>query len=263
MSLLSVLTAVARRWYVALVVLGLAGYAAFQLWQDAEPQYRSSAVLSVVASPSYLLSQQTDDPAVRMLNPWGQSSSTLASLLADSIAHGAVRMPPELAGTGLVVETSTQRAESFFTVVSVSTSREGAVTALAELQEQAPQVLADIQERGGAPADQQFTAFLARPAVAPAVSYPDRMRLVLGTVLVGLLVTALASVALDGAVRGAASRRASRRGPRHEGRALQAGQDRADSDSRAGAGSRADEGLPSSRPAGTPPTDETPDPPRR
>ncbi len=205
MNISSVLGALARRWYVAVVVLGVTGFLAAQLWQQAEPVYSSTTVVSVVRSPAYLQAQQSEDPLVTMGNPYGDATTTLAGLLADSIAHGNIDLSDDAPGASFTVQTNNQRAESFFTVGASAPDREGALAALLVLQDEAPALLADIPERAGAPADQLMTAILTRPATAPQQEFPDRSRLVLGTVLAGMLATALLCVAVDGAV--AASRR--------------------------------------------------------
>ncbi|MDT0166890.1 hypothetical protein Q9R32_15150 [Actinotalea sp. AC32] len=216
MNISSVVGALVRRWYVTLVLLAATGYLAAQLWESAEPVYSSTTVVSVVQSPAYMETQQSEDPLVLSRNPYGQSTTTLSALLADSIAHGNVELTGDAEGAVLTVQVNNQRAESFFTVSATARDAESALAALRVLQEQAPVVLADIQQRAGAPADQLITSILSRPATTPVEEYPDRMRVVLGVVLVGLLVTALLATAVDGAVRGGRRRRAATRAARAE-----------------------------------------------
>lgn len=211
MNISTVFGALARRWYVTLLLLAGTGYLAAQLWEAAEPVYSSTTVVSVVQSPTYLQAQQSDDPLVTVGNPYGQATTTLAGLLADSIAHGNVELTDAAEGAVLAVQVNNQRAESFFTVSATAREPEAALAALTALRDQAPVVLADIQQRAGAPADQLITALLSRPATEPQEQYPDRTRVVLGVVLVGLLATALVAVAIDGLVRRGSRRRTASR----------------------------------------------------
>ncbi|QTE29657.1 hypothetical protein [Pengzhenrongella sicca] len=197
---MSVFAAVARRWYVAVLILGVTAYGTVQLWSEAVPEFTSSSVLSVVATPSYLAVQQSEDPAVIVTNPYGAGTTTLASLLADSVANGNVVLAPD--GDAVVtVETSVLRAESFFTVEATAPTADAALAAMLAVEAQAPTILAEIQQRAGAPADQLSTAILSRAPGAPAEAYPDRSRVAIGAALAGLLVTALLCVLIDGAVR--------------------------------------------------------------
>ena len=208
MNISSVFIAVFRRWYISGIVLLAFAYLSTQLWEQAEPEYSSSTVLSVVPTQEYLLVQQsrTRDNLVTVTNPYGSGAATLASLLADGISHDAIVKTPGAAEAEYQVTTNPTRAESFFTVTVSAPTSAGVTEALTALEAQAPAVLADLQLRAGAPANQLFTAIPARVPAPPVVGYPDRVRIVLGTVLAGLLATALISVAADSAMLAARSR---------------------------------------------------------
>ena len=208
MNIVSVLAAVARRWYVAVVILGLTAYGTIQLWDRSVPEYTSSSVVSVVATGTYLQAQQSQDPTVISANPYGNGAATVASLLADRIANGNVTLPADARGAALTVVPSLLRAESFFTVTSTAPTPEAALGAIQAVEQQAPALLADFQQRAGTPADQLYSAILSRPPSTPDGSYPSRSRVVVGAALAGTLVTVLLCVLLDSIAARVRSRRA-------------------------------------------------------
>jgi hypothetical protein len=198
MNFSSVLSAVLHRWYVALLILTVTAYGASRLWTSVAPEYSTSSVVSVVATQSYLEAQQSQSPTVVIGNPYKDSASTLASLLADSLVNGNVALPIGAERARVDIASNPARSDSFFTVQATGPSAEAALSAILAVEEQAPALLADIQQRAGAPADQLFTTILARPATDPVAAHPGRARLVVGIALVGVLVAALACVFIDG-----------------------------------------------------------------
>ncbi|MXG89958.1 Wzz/FepE/Etk N-terminal domain-containing protein [Nocardioides flavescens] len=204
MDVSSVLSAMLRRWYVALVVLVITGIAAVQLWGTAAPQYTASTTLTVVPSQS-LVQVRADLGAGEssLGNPFGvQATTVLAALLSESINSGQVVLPASAAGTQVAVVRSDLGVESFFNVVAVGRTPQGANDALQAVTDQSVSILAAIQTSAGAPTDQLYTSLRTRPDGGVGVSYPDRSRMVLGVVLAGLLAAALLSVAVDAAARG-------------------------------------------------------------
>lgn len=209
MNLSTILGALARRWYVTLVLVVATGLVATSLWGRAESTYTTSTTISVIASATLLADQQSDDATVIVTNPYAQQSSTLAALLADTVAFGNVPLPPEAEDAVLTTSIDTIRAQTFFTVTATADSRDAALAAVRAMEDAGPELLADIQTRAGTSPTQFFTAILARPAIEPIESTGDRLRVGLGAALGGLLLTALVVVALDGSL---AER--SRRAPR-------------------------------------------------
>ena len=198
------LASVLRRWYVALLVLALTGYAAVHQWRASEPQYVSTTAMTVVPSTEFMQVRASSGSASdsSMGNPFGYSAgNTLAALLADSIDNGVVALPPEAAGTVLTVDRDGNQANIFFTVLAAGPTEDAVVLALSTLESQGPQILREIQVRSGSPEDQLYTSLLTRPMLQPSVTHPGRQRAVVGTALAGLLVAALACVALDGSLR--------------------------------------------------------------
>ena len=58
-------------------------------------------------------------------------------------------------------------------------------------------VVQQIQVAAGAPADQVFTTAVGSPTDAPVEAYPDRLRVVVGLALAGLILSVVAAVAVD------------------------------------------------------------------
>lgn len=210
MNISGVLAAIGRRWYLALVVIGVTIYVAMGLWDAAVPEYHSSVTVSVVRSPGLVAAQQSQDPLLVLTNPYS-SETTLASLLADTVSFGGIALPATAKDTVLEVGTNAIRPESFFAIDARGPSAEAVLAAMQAVQDQTPTVIADVQQRAGATPDQLYTAVLSRDPTTPDASYPSRARAVLGVGLAGALVTALLCVLLDGAVRASRAARARRR----------------------------------------------------
>jgi hypothetical protein len=206
----TIMTALVRRWYITVIVLAATGLVATNLWNAAEEEFVSSTTVSVVASPEYLAKVGLEEAP--NLNPYAGNAATLAALLADSLANGALALPNADTAVVEITEGNPARLETFFTVTITSSTSVSTRRAVDAVATQAPAVLADIQLRAGAPADQAFTAILARPGSGPESHHPDRARLIAGTSLAGLVLAALAASAFDGAAtrRTRRARRAAR-----------------------------------------------------
>ncbi|MCZ2817354.1 hypothetical protein O2W16_14645 [Modestobacter sp. VKM Ac-2984] len=194
--------AVLRRWYVFLLVAGLAAVVAVGSYRDARPVYTSTTVMTVLPSQDLVRVRGEVNAGESSLgNPFGISANTvLAALLADQINTGGIVLPPEAGDATLAVSASGQDLRQFFTVQAVASTSAGAIAALTAAAEQSPQVLAAIQVAAGSPTDQLYTAQQTRLPTAPLAEYPDRSRLVLGTMLAGLLLATLLSVVVDSVV---------------------------------------------------------------
>jgi hypothetical protein len=206
----SVAAAVLRRWYVFLLVVGLAAFLAVGSYRDARPLYTSTTVLTVLPSPDLVrVRGQLNAGESSLGNPFGVGANqVLAALLADQVNTGGIVLPPEAGDAYLAVRASSQDLRQFFTVEAVSSSSDGAIAALTAAATQSPQVLAEIQIAAGSPSDQLYTAQQTRLATAPSVSYPDRSRLALGTALAGVLLATLLAVVIDALVLARRRRRA-------------------------------------------------------
>ncbi|MCZ2842387.1 hypothetical protein O2W19_11220 [Modestobacter sp. VKM Ac-2980] len=199
MDISAVLRAVVRRWYVSLVVLALTAVAATGLWKAAEPSYTASTTLVVLPSPTLLAERAAADSGESSLgNPFGtQATTVLASLLADQINTGGIALAGDAAEATLAVQANDVRPEPYFTVVATGDSPEGTTAALVAAIEQGPVILAEMQRSAGAPANQIYTAVQTRQQTPVVIDYPDRLRMVLGVVLAGILSAALLSVLVD------------------------------------------------------------------
>jgi hypothetical protein len=214
----SVTAAVARRWYVFLLVLALAGYVAVGAWQDAKPTYTSTTVLTILPSSDLVRVRAESNAGESSLgNPFGiGANAILASLLADQVNTGGIILPPEAGDAAVAVQAEGQDLRSFFTVQAVASTSDGAIAALIAVADQSPQVLAEMQLAAGAPGDQLYTALQTRGVTAPFADYPDRARLALGTALAGLLLATLLAVVVDSVLL-ARGRRRTRQADRDEG----------------------------------------------
>jgi hypothetical protein len=198
----SVAAAVLRRWYVFLLVVGLAAWLAVGSYKDARPVYTSTTVMTVLPSPDLVRVRAESNAGESSLgNPFGVGANTvLAALLADQVNTGGIVLPPEAADASLAVTAASQDLRQFFTVQSVAGSSEGAISALTAMVVQSPEVLAQIQIAAGSPSDQLYTAQQTRLPTAPSAAYPDRSRLALGTALAGVLLATLLAVVIDSVV---------------------------------------------------------------
>jgi hypothetical protein len=204
---------VLRRWYVFILVLAIAAYAAVGAFRTADPVYNSSVTVTVLPSVSLLRERAAAGAGESGLgNPFGlTATTTLAALLADEINTGGISLPPEADDAVLTAVTNEQYLRTFFTVESLADSSEGVLAALAAVVQQSPEIVSEVQLIAGSPSEQLFTVLQTRNPTTPTVDYPDRARTVVGLGLAGLLLATLMSVTIDSLVVSRRDRKADRR----------------------------------------------------
>jgi tetrahydromethanopterin S-methyltransferase subunit B len=193
-DLSTVARACLRRFYVVFLIVGLAGYYAVQLYEEAQPQYSVTASVVVVQSPSLTLIRAGGPSA----NPYGAGNGafTLATVLSDSLNTRTIQGSLVPAGSGLIAAWDSETAQ-LVTLTTTSATAEGSQSSMAVVLASVDPVLRDIQVRAGAPVDQLYVASLGSPADVPLETFPDRLRTVVAVVLAGLLVAVVLAVVLD------------------------------------------------------------------
>lgn len=194
MDLSTVARACLRRFYVVLVVVGLAGYAAAVFYRDAQPAYSVSASVVVVPSAS-LTAIRAAGPSA---NPFNATSgpTTLATLTAASLNTAVVQSTFMPDGAGLVAGWDSESGQ-LVTLTSSGGSVSAAQAAIEAAIGQTGPVLERIQVDAGTPVDQLYVASQGAPVDLPRQTYPDRLRTVVATVLAGVLVAVVLAVVLD------------------------------------------------------------------
>ena len=197
MDLSAVTRACLRRWYVVLVVVGLAAVGCLRLYTQAEPQYSVTASVVVVPSPELIAARNPTSATLgNTQTPFGNGGATLAKVLADTLnsVRGRAALLP--AGTGLAAgwdpETST-----LVTLTASGTSADSARAAMTNVLSGASGVLADVQVAAGTPQNQLYVATTGTAPDFPVQSFPDRLRSVVATALAGLVVAVVLAVVLD------------------------------------------------------------------
>ena len=209
MDVSTVLRACVRCWYVVLVVLGVTGFLAAGYYRDSQPQYSVSAQVLVVPSASLLAIRSPDSgTGGASTNPFNATSggSTLANALSSSLNTALVQSSILPSGVGLTAAWNTE-ANSVVSLTTVASSATEAQDGMADVVMQLNSVLAGIQTRAGAGIDQLYVASLISEPDFPLQTFPDRLRLVVGSVLAGLVVAVVLAVLLDSVLAGRRERR--------------------------------------------------------
>ncbi|WP_146149464.1 hypothetical protein [Kineococcus rhizosphaerae] len=213
-----------HRWYLTVVVLALVAYFARGAWNQAAPQYQTSATFLV--TPSVALSTPLPEnvpgtePGTR--NPFALSggASTLAATVSASLNTDTVQagfMTPFPGARFSAADASgTTGNRTYFTVsAATDTPDQGAAVIAAALQAGARQLL-DVQHAVQAPDNGLFVIIQSTPTDGPVETYPDRARAVgaigLGGLAAGVVLVVALDAILSALARGLSSRRARRRG---------------------------------------------------
>jgi hypothetical protein len=209
-----VLRACARRWYVLVLVLTLAGFAAVQAHRDARPQFTVTASVVVLPAPSLVQARlPTSGSGGLTTNPFNAQTGgqTLAAVLADAMNTATVQDEVLAGGTGAAAAVWDEQSAQLVTLTTVAGTAEDAADLMTRLVAGTATVVQRVQLDAGAPADQLFTTVVGSPADYPLRDYPDRLRTVVGLALVGVLAAVLAAVLLDRLVLAGARVRTRRR----------------------------------------------------
>ncbi len=211
MDLLGVLRACVRRWYVFLPVMALTFWLCAKQYQQAVPQYTSSA--SVVIAPSAELTYNKGRQAETgrlITSPFGGSEGprVLTGLLARALnteVEQATLLPE-----GDAIVTASREVEEDATVVQlqvVSEDLEGNIEAMNAVRQGVDGVLRDVQLDAGAQDWELYTAVSGGPVDPPLVAYPSRVRGVVAIGLAGTLVAVVLSVVAQSLMGGRRSRK--------------------------------------------------------
>ncbi|KQS68837.1 hypothetical protein ASG41_07990 [Modestobacter sp. Leaf380] len=183
-----------------LLVVALSGVLAVQGYRNVQPIYSVSSSIVVLPSPSLLNARlPTSGTGGFSTNPFGAQSggATLAALLADSL-NTAIVQTQLIPGQRVALAAVWDEQSSLVVQLSVTgTSEVEAEAAMATVVAGSAGVVQQIQVAAGAPADQVFTTAVGSPTDVPIEAYPDRLRVVVGLALAGLVLAMVAAVAVD------------------------------------------------------------------
>lgn len=219
MDLIGVLRACIVRWWVFVPVVALTAWLCAHEYRDAEPQFTSTAAVVVAPSESllYVRGEQTNT-GILVTSPFadGNGSRVLAGLLSRALNTATVR--EQLLPAGSVALSAERDVEADVNVVTLTVVAEDADAArkgIATAVEGANGVAAQVQRDAGVRDGQYLDAVSGGPIDPPMVSYPDRLRAVVGFALAGLLLAVVLSVLAQALLTG---RRKERRtaAPAHE-----------------------------------------------
>lgn len=221
--MLGVLTACVRRWWVFVPVIALTAWLCAQQYQDAQPQFTSNAVVVVAPSDSlvYVRGSQSDTGLV-VTSPFNGANGdrVLAGLLARALNTAGVREKVLPSGGALLQATRILEEDNNVVILSVvANSQKTADASVKAAVTEANGVLASIQRSAGVKDGQYFDAVDGGPIDPPLVSYPDRVRGVVGFGLAGLLLAVVLAVVADGLLMVRRRRRSSPRASRKRSRA--------------------------------------------
>lgn len=206
MDLLGVLRACVRRWWVFLPVVGLTAWLCWQQFQQARPEYTSTAAVVVAPSPDLVISrgrQANDGPPVITPFNGGEGPRVLAGLLVSALNTSTVRQ--QLLPAGGAALLASRDVQQDATVVNLQVVAEDAgsdAAALAAVRAGVNDVVHQVQLQAGAPQDQLYDAVPGGPVDPPLVAYPDRVRGVVAIALAGMLAAVVLSVLAQSLLRG-------------------------------------------------------------
>jgi len=214
MDLLDILRACLKRWYVFVPVVGLTAWLAAGQYLAAQPQYTATTSALVVPSRDLIVARGAQGmggaPVTTPFNGGGGATS-LAGMLTAALSTSTVRQ--ELLPGGGVLLTPVRNPTSDTELVSVTVtanSEARATKAVEVLGTGINQVLANLQLAAGAPEGQLYVAAPGGPSDPPTVSYPDRLRGVVGVSLAGVLAAVVLSILVQALARGGAQNRVPR-----------------------------------------------------
>lgn len=218
MDLLDILRACLKRWYVFVPVVALTAWLAAGQYLAAQPQYTATTSALVVPSRDLIVARGAQGmggaPVTTPFNGGGGATS-LAGMLSAALSTSTVRQ--ELLPGGGVLLTPVRNPTSDTELVSVTVtanSEARATKAVEVLGTGINQVLANLQLAAGAPEGQLYVAAPGGPSDPPTVSYPDRLRGVVGVSLAGVLAAVVLSILVQALAKGEAQNRVPRQQPK-------------------------------------------------
>ncbi|WP_337059251.1 hypothetical protein [Kineococcus sp. G2] len=209
MTVGSLMRVLVHRWYLTVVVVALVAWFTRAAWNQAEPQYETTATFLVTPSVALSTPQGETPPGTQPgpRNPFSLSGG--ASTLAATVATALNTAPVQAAVLGAFPEasfaagdaTSNTGSRTYFDVgVTTSTPEAGPAVIDAALQAASQQLL-EVQQRVQAPPDGLFIVVQSTPTDGPRELYPDRARaagaVALGGLAAGTVLIVLADLALS------------------------------------------------------------------
>ncbi|MCI2239875.1 hypothetical protein MO973_37050 [Paenibacillus sp. TRM 82003] len=208
MTIGSLMRVLVHRWYLTLVVVALVAWAARGVWNQAEPEYETSATFLVTPSVSLSTPRPEQEQGTQPgpSNPFSLSggASTLAATVSTAlntapVQAGVLAAFPE-AGFAAGEASSSSGNRTYFPVVVTTTTPEAGPALVDAALQAASQQLLEVQQRVQAPADGLFIVIQSTPTDGPRELYPDRARAVgaiaLGGLAAGIVLIVLVDLAL-------------------------------------------------------------------
>ncbi|WP_432534224.1 hypothetical protein [Kineococcus arenarius] len=204
-----------HRWYLTVLVVALVAWAARGVWNQAEPEYETSATFLVTPSVSLSTPRPEQEPGTQPgpSNPFSLSggASTLAATVSTAlntapVQAGVLAAFPE-AGFSAGEASSSSGNRTYFPLVASTTTPEAGPAVIDAALQAARQQLLEVQQRVEAPADGLFIVIQSTPTDGPRELYPDRARAVGAVALGGLAAGTVLIVLLDLALTSLAERR--------------------------------------------------------
>lgn len=223
MDTLDVARVCARRWYIFLLVLGLAYYASMGLTRQRHADYTSTGNFALIYHLPTTLKPNERDP--RETNPLGGGNGQLLkqSIVNDlrSASSQATLAPAGLSGTA----PNTPADGSRFAVLTTKDTGTVTITtygpSAAQTRATVDRVLGVVagraramQDAVGAPANSRYSAFITLPTQTSLLPPPSKAKLLIGVMAVGLIAAAGLSLVVDQLLKRLAARRASSPTPR-------------------------------------------------
>lgn len=219
MDLIGVLRACVVRWWVFVPVVALTAWLCAHEYRAAEPQFTSTAAVVVAPSESlqYVRGEQ-GNTGVLVTSPFADGSGprVLAGLLSRALNTATVR--EQLLPGGRVALSADRDVQSDVNVVTITIVAESARAAqqgITTAVEGANGVAAQVQRDAGVRDGQFLDAVSGGPVDPPMVSYPDRLRAVVGFALAGMLLAVVLAVLAHSLLSGRGGRRR-RSAPAHD-----------------------------------------------
>ncbi|NPC97941.1 hypothetical protein [Nocardioides sp. zg-DK7169] len=191
---MNLLSAMARRWVVVLIGLGLTAVGCWQVAQLVGTQYQASSQLVLLLPPQASGVSTPTNPFLNMQ----AGQVTVASLLAGNVSTPDVRRT--LAGAGADAEYDVALvpgAGPIMQVTSTSTDAEKAVETRNAVMKEIDAQLARMQARANVPPRQLIEGDRSGVSDGAEELTGSRIRALGGTAAVGLLLTLLVALGLD------------------------------------------------------------------
>ncbi|WP_122816527.1 hypothetical protein [Nocardioides pantholopis] len=194
MSLLNLLTVLARRWVVVLIGLALTAAGCYQVLQIVDTQYQASSQMVLLLPPE---ASGTESPTNPFLNVQS-GQETVASLVAGNVATPDVRRALAKAGHTAEYDVAVLPGAGPILVITSNDDDPGNAVAtrdavMAEIDTQ----LAALQDRTQVPERQVLSGDRTAVSARAEALGGSRIRALAGAAAAGLLATLLATLLLD------------------------------------------------------------------